>query len=177
MIVSELNYHPEDEGKIDGDEFEFIELYNAYTTTLNLADSAFTEGITYTFPATAAIGAGQYLLLVRNATEFATRYPNVSVSHSYQGDFANTGEQLTLLDQDAQPIFSFTYSAQFPWPQEAAGAGYTLTRHDVESNPADPNENCSWRASSDLYGSPATADSLPNGAGCELLYLPLLLFN
>ncbi len=179
LLVSELNYHPKgaDEGTTDGDEFEFIELYNAYTMTLNLADVTFTAGISYTFASTDTIGAGEYLLLVRNATQFATRYPDASINGSYQGELANTGEQLTLLDQQAQPIFSFVYSAQVPWPQQAAGAGHTLTRYEAEANPANPNQSCSWRASSDMHGSPGASDSLANGAGCDVLYLPLLLFN
>ena len=172
LLVSELNYHPSDEGATDGDDFEFIELKNIYTATLDLSGIYFGDAIEYTFPATATIGVNEYLVLVRNQSQFATRYPTVTPAGVYEGDFSNNGEQIILANKEEETIISFEYDDQFPWPQEADGKGYTLVQRDPS---ADPNDGCNWRASSKANGSPGMEDPPSHGTGCSEIYLPILL--
>ncbi|MGB0387932.1 MAG: CotH kinase family protein [Ardenticatenaceae bacterium] len=183
LLITELNYHPSPSppltrvseyppntrggtsGLVGGDEFEFLELKNIGTSTLSLGGFRFIDGISYTFPPTATLAAGEQLVLVRNQTEFATRYPDLPTAGVYEGKLSNSGETITLVDHSGLLITSFKYDDQFPWPQTADGAGYTLL---LDHAPASPNQPCSWRASSHLYGTPAIDDLLADSATCDL---------
>ena len=78
IVISEIMYNPVDATDgTDGDEFEFIELYNTGTQTENLTGCSFTNGISYTFTTSASLAPGAYLLLVKNIQFFETRYPSV----------------------------------------------------------------------------------------------------
>ena len=56
LVITEVHFNPstptpeeEDAGFTDNDDFEYLEIYNASTISLDLAGVAFTEGITFTF--------------------------------------------------------------------------------------------------------------------------------
>jgi hypothetical protein len=74
IVISEIHYHPLEEGTVDGDEFEFIELTNVGDSTVSLTGYAFNTGITYTFPSKAELGPGEFLVLAYNAEYFEQRY-------------------------------------------------------------------------------------------------------
>ncbi|MGB0386056.1 MAG: lamin tail domain-containing protein [Ardenticatenaceae bacterium] len=167
VIVTELNYHPPD----DGDEYEFIELKNISDNTLTLGAAQFRDGIDYTFPATTTLKAGQILVLIRQADHFSKRYPEVSYAGIYSGKLSNGGEFMSLLDKNGNIITWLQYDDEPLWPQTADGDGYTLVRHDLLG---DPNDPCHWRASTNLYGSPGY-DEPPSGLEvCKETYLPLV---
>ncbi|HWH71256.1 MAG TPA: lamin tail domain-containing protein, partial [Candidatus Sulfotelmatobacter sp.] len=59
IVINELMYHP-----ISGkDDDQYIELYNRGTNTVSLANWQFTSGITFTFPTTASLAPGSYLVI------------------------------------------------------------------------------------------------------------------
>src|SRR5205823_4941351 len=78
LSLTELMYHPPDIGTTNGDEFEFLELKNAGTNTLNLSGLTFTDGITFTFTNGTLLSPGQFCVLVHNPAAFAAKYPGVS---------------------------------------------------------------------------------------------------
>ena len=68
-------YHPADPPLGSGltdEDFEFIELENAGTTTIDLTGMQFTKGIDFTFPA-GNLAPGQHVLVVRNQAAFEQR--------------------------------------------------------------------------------------------------------
>src|SRR5438045_6950125 len=60
LVVTEIMYNPPADGATNGDEFEFIELKNIGTNTLNLGTLSFTAGITFTFTNGTRLGPGQF---------------------------------------------------------------------------------------------------------------------
>jgi hypothetical protein len=152
LIVTELNYHPS-----NVDE-EFIELKNVAAITLSLDGFQFTEGISYTFPATVVLGPGEMLVLIRDEMAFTNRYPGVEYVGVYDKNLDNGGETIVLVDYSEFLITLFEYGDTFPWPEMADGDGYTLVRRDP---PGDANDPCHWRASANRYGSPGEDD--PSG--------------
>ena len=162
LSVSEIMYHPANPtaaeigaGFTDADDFEFIELLNPGANPVDLAEAAFTLGITYTFPA-ATLAPGARLVLVRDAAAFASRHPGVTVFGIYTDKLGNGGERLLLLDRAGVPILDFTYGDSPPWPAEADGAGFSLTLR----NPAAPSAAASWRVSVGVNGSAGANDAL-----------------
>ncbi|MEK0449800.1 MAG: hypothetical protein RL088_2068 [Verrucomicrobiota bacterium] len=176
IVISELMYHPANAtvaelaalgiASIDADQFEFLELLNTGTNTVDLKDATFGSGITYTFPP-ATLAPGSRLILVRNATAFAARYPGVAVFGTYTGGLSNGGERILLLDRGGLPIVDFTYLADATWPPETDGAGFSLTLKNPASSASGTGTN--WRVSSALNGSPANGDALNIGSFAGIL--------
>jgi CotH kinase protein/Lamin Tail Domain/Chitobiase/beta-hexosaminidase C-terminal domain/Bacterial TSP3 repeat len=155
LFVSEIMYHPPDQGSVDGDEFEFLELYNAGPVTLDLGGLRFVSGVAFTFPDGATLGRGQSYVLARNAQTFAALYPAVPVDGLYTGRLDNGGELLTLETPDGETIFSLTYDDQAPWPVTPDGAGHSLQRIAWTENGSDA---AAWIAASPTPGQPLDRD-------------------
>ncbi len=164
VLVTEIMYHPPSQAQpvVDGDEFEFIELKNAGSTTVNLNGWSFTDGIAFTFPANATLAPGAFAVVAKNAAQFATKYPNVPVAGSYgpNTSLKNSGETVILRDVAGNVIVSVTYGTAAsvpPWPGTPDGSGFSLVPVNPNSNP-NPDNPSYWRASANVGGSPGADD-------------------
>ncbi len=172
LRITEVLYHPapadpaKGEMNVDKNEFEFIELKNcSVDETLDLSYVAFTNGITFSFSGSAVttLAPGEFVLVVRNAAAFRSRYPGLSdrIAGAYSGKLDNSGEQVTLLDTINGVIADFEYNDGFGWPAAADGAGHSLV--PLESALAGQPEGSlnyggNWRQSTFLGGSPGVDD-------------------
>ncbi len=159
LRVTEIMYHPPTAGGIDGDEFEFLELKNAGTDTLDLGGLSFT-GITYTFPPGTLLSPGQFFVLARSAANFQVRYPGVTLGGVYSGRLDNGGERLAIRTPGGVEVLSLTFSDSVPWPATPDGYGFSLVSVSPDGAP-DASDGRQWRASS-LYGGSPGADDLPS---------------
>ncbi len=102
IIIRSIMYHPP-----DNDEYEYIELYNTGTSSVNLFENvsatnvpwSFTNGVDYTFPTGVSIPAGDRVFVVENVTAFMDQYPSISsgiIYGPYDGQLSNGGEKLQL---------------------------------------------------------------------------------
>ena len=171
LVISELHYRPADAdgseiaaGFTDRDDFEFVELMNSGTQTIDLSGVRFTTGITFDF-ATAGLRTlepGARLLIVNNLAAFEQRYGTALASQiagEYSGNLSNDGELITLLDASDIVIHAFTYNDQSPWPEGPDGDGFTLVLIDPSQQPVpDHADPASWRASLAIGGSPGETD-------------------
>ncbi|MFN0068930.1 MAG: lamin tail domain-containing protein [Limisphaerales bacterium] len=162
LRVTELMYDP-----ADGAGLEFIELQNMSDASgLDLAGVRFTQGIEFTFPAGAALGPGQFGVVIRtNAAAFRARYSlagDVPVFGPYGGNLNNDGERVVLRTAaGGTDLADFEYHDGRGWPLAAAGAGHSLVpRPDGLLDPAGGSLDWggNWRASAYLGGSPGAAD-------------------
>ena len=167
LEVTEIMYHPPPLSPVDGDEFEFIELKNTGAKALNLGGLAFTAGITFTFTNGTILGPGQFFVLVRNAAQFAAKYPGVAVNGVYAGKLDNGGETIRLTHPLGSTALSVRYGDTAPWPVTPDAAGFSLVPADP-SLKTDPDEPAHWRASTYPGGSPGTEDP-PNGVARILI--------
>jgi hypothetical protein len=156
LKVTELHYHPKNQGLVDDKELEFIELKNIGSATLDLSGMAFTDGIQFTFPAGSTIAPGAFFVLASNEVEFNNFY-KFQPNFQYTGSLSNGGETITMQTASNQPVISFTYSDTIPWPVEADGDGYSLVAK--QTNPTgDPNLVDYWTISKFENGSPDADD-------------------
>ncbi len=166
LKITEIMYNPPDNGLVDGDEYEFLELQNTGTETLDLSAVSLSEGIEFTFAEGSILDPGDYLLLVRNLDLFREKYPHVNpavIRGSYSLKLSNKGDRIILTD-GAQDIVSITAYDDFSaWPKESDGFGYSLVPVDVQSE-TDPATYSYWRASTNVGGSPGGKDP---GSGPE----------
>jgi hypothetical protein len=157
LIVSELMYDPPDFGGVESSAFEFLELKNVGTSTLDLSGLNFTAGIDFTFPGGTLLPPGAFFLLARDTAGMALKYPGVVVNGIYTGRLDNAGETLTLTDANGVTVFSFAYGNAAPWPDTPHGQGYSLV--PVSQTVAiDMSNPMNWRASFSPGGTPGTME-------------------
>jgi Lamin Tail Domain/Domain of unknown function (DUF4457)/CotH kinase protein len=170
LVISELHYHPSDPspseiaaGFDDNDDFEFVEVRNIGTQTVNLNGCHLAGGIDYTFP-NVTVAPDAYKVIARRNAAFSMRYPGVATIGEYYQPGANQldngGEEIALVAANGADIERFAYSDSFPWPIEADGVGRSLVLIAPKTNP-DPTNPLHWRISATNHGNPGTTDALP----------------
>lgn len=156
--ITEIMYHPPPFSPYVGDDFEFVELKNTGTNTLDLSGLRFTDGFDFVFTNGTRLASNAFFVLARNPAAFGVKYPGVPVSGVYTGRLDNGGEKLTLSHVLGTNTFSFSYNNAVPWPITPDGYGFSLVRANLAGNPDSPS---SWRPSANPGGSPGADDPTP----------------
>jgi hypothetical protein len=173
LAITEIYYHPLDptaeelavNPDFSDEDFEFIELKNVGTTTIDLVGVQFTSGIYFSFTKVGitTLDPGEFVLLVKNWAAFQVRYGLFdNIAGVYSGSLGNGGESLCLTGATGQTIVAFTYDDD--WYRLTDGAGFSLVAMDEHAGPGEWDSKNSWRASANMGGSPGQDDPLPEGA-------------
>lgn len=162
--ITEIHYNPDDAGGYPDVDYEFIELYNAEATSVDLSGYTFTQGITFTFPAATTIAAGEYIVLTTNN---ATYSGNGYQVFEYTGVLNNDGETLELQDGSSNVIDIVLFADDSPWPFQADGAGPSI---ELTTLGTDNNDGSNWHSYNcqgqpTPNGTPGAANSTP-ASGC-----------
>jgi hypothetical protein len=165
IVINEIHYSPSSDQGNDTD-YEFIELYNASGSSVNIADYYF-SGITYTFATGTTLAAGAFLVVARNGNNYSESVEWTS------GALTNGGETLTLYDGSGNTIDQVTYDNTSPWPTPADNDGPSLELKDASTN---NSLGSNWTYSYHLGGTPGYANQsirLAGSEGWRMLSLPL----
>jgi hypothetical protein len=160
LRITELQYHPAPPPQgspFTEDDFEYIELQNTGAASIDLTAVRFTDGITFAFP-TMDLGAGQYILVVKNQPAFESRYgtgKNIAGTFT-TGVLSDDGEHIQLEYYGGQVLQSFTYKDG--WYPPTDGDGFSLTVCDPAQALTLWDSNDGWRPSHLVGGSPGTFD-------------------
>ncbi|MBI4600938.1 MAG: CotH kinase family protein [Planctomycetes bacterium] len=124
VSIHEIHYHPRD----DREEEEFVELANAGPAAADVSGWAFTDGVSFVFPAGTAVPAGGYLVVARDPARLRAKHglAEADVVGPYAGALSNGGEALELRDARGRFADAVAYGDEFPWPAEADGGGPSL---------------------------------------------------
>ncbi|MCA9217038.1 MAG: lamin tail domain-containing protein, partial [Planctomycetales bacterium] len=171
LVISEINYNPasatqaESDAGFGNDDFEFVEIYNAGTATASLVGVELNDGVDIDLLDAPEIPAGGFAVVVRNADAFRMRYGNdIAIAGVYSGELANDGEDIDLIDGTGKVLFSVNYGDNDPWAVRADGFGATLELiNPAGTNAATQNKWYSWRASTEMNGTPGRASTQPIG--------------
>ena len=161
IVINELHFNPAGE-QGDDDDYEFLELYNPNAYTVSLAGWEITQGIDYVFADTCSIAAGEYLVLAKNATTFASWYGFTPLQW-FSGNLGNSGETVELQNACGVQIDLVAYDDG--WGGGAAdGDGASLELND----PAlDNDDGDNWHASYILCGTPGAPNSTEQTADAQ----------
>jgi hypothetical protein len=152
VIVNELMYNP-----VNGQDLEFIELYNPSNEALDISGWKLSGGITMTLPGGSVIPANGYALVVKNDTAFRSYYgAGKLILGEYNGDLSDEGEIITLKNNDVTKI-SFAYSSQSPWPSTPNGQGPSLS---LSKSDANVSRAYCWAPSAENDGTPGRMNVL-----------------
>lgn len=173
LILSEIHYHPLDEGSN-----EFLEFLNTSTAPLDLSDVSLAGAVTFRFPRAAVLAAGERVIVAKDLALFDARYRTAAspyfreigqVFGPWSGSLANEGETILVQSPDGKEIFSCAYGTQGRWPGRADGSGSSLELISPGEAPLTASEKSAWlgdsqhwRPSSEFHGSPGGSGSGPD---------------
>lgn len=146
LVISKINYNPLVEVDLDSSDFEFIELTNNSSSTIDLTGIYFGGlGLTYQFPQGSSLSAESVLYLANDSDSFNERY-GFEPFDEFSRSLSNDGEDLILRDAYGNSIDQVIYNDVLPWPEEADGEGsfLKLVGLDLDNNLAN-----SWIALTD----------------------------
>ena len=175
LIVSELYYNPTPPTEAElaalpdlndnGRDFQFIEVYNRDSETIDLNAYQITRGVEFTFPAQ-DIEPGEYAVIVRDLPAFRLRFgdgPRV-LGEFVSGSLNDDGERVKIVDNLEEELVDFDYSPTRPWPNSPDGNGASLELIDPDNVAVnDMDEFFVWRGSTEFAGSPGAAGIGPVG--------------
>lgn len=128
VIINEIMYHPPSHHPRD----EWVELFNAGPTNVNLTGWHITGGIDFAFASNTVIEAGSYLVVVASAAAFDENYPTVgNVAGSWLNftvtnvngraftnwfpELSNTRNSINLKNASGIEVNSVTYADDGDW--------------------------------------------------------------
>jgi len=154
--ITEINYHPLPEGIYDESEFEFVELKNTGTSTLDMGGLSFINGFEYEFGPETALRPGEFIVLAASSGNFYNRYGFLPFD-KYYGQLDNNGEWITLVSSASDTLCSLRFNDGSSWPGSPDGMGPSLVP-TVFNPDNDQNDPYYWRASYQTGGSPGRDD-------------------
>lgn len=161
LRLTELMYQPV--AASSAGDYEFIELQNIGTATLDLGGVRFTNGLDYTFPAGTTLAGGAYIVIAKNRTAFLSRYAGaagVLAPNEFTGALDNSGETLALTLPAPWEVHILRFRYESSWYAAASGGGNSLVVRSASTTaPARWQEQLTWRASSAVNGNPGAADT------------------
>jgi hypothetical protein len=126
LVISKINYHPLVDPELSSSDFEFIEITNNSSSTIDLTGIYFGGlGLIYHFPEDTSLFAAETLFLANESESFNVRY-GFEPFGEFSRSLSNDGEDLVLRDAYGNIIDEVIYNDALPWPEEADGAGSFL---------------------------------------------------
>jgi len=160
LRITELMFHPyapEPNSPYSPQDFEFIELKNIGSQSLDVGGMHFGAGITFTFPVK-TVPAGGYVLVVSNTVAFKSRYPSVSdslIAGQYlSGHLNNAGDHVLLEGKFNETILDFGYDGDW-YPAASDGEGFSIGIVNPLADRATWGDRNSWWPSQYPGGTPA----------------------
>ncbi len=159
--ISEILYDP-----IQGGSFEFVELHNPGDEPVGLGGWRFTDGIRLVLPDGAMIEPGGFLVVAADPEALLGAYEGLAAERvvgPYDGNLANDGERLTIVDGSGADVESFTWDDDSPWDFLPDLYGASLERLCYSEDAALPQN---WRSGhtprseDDFAGSPGAANDV-----------------
>lgn len=162
LLITEIMYNAPDELTGDmtpGKRFEFIEIKNVGSTTVDISAFEIKGDINYTFPTTTTIAPNAHIVVANDLTEFANKYPTFSgtLHGPYRENLSNSGGTVRLVDPGYLEVTAVEFNDKAPWPIGADGLGFSLVPVNPNSNP-NPSDAGNWRSSTNNGGSPGEDD-------------------
>jgi hypothetical protein len=146
LVISKINYNPLVEVDLDSSDFEFIEITNNSSYTIDLTGIYFGGlGLTYQFHQGSSLSAESVLYLANDSDSFNERY-GFEPFDEFSRSLSNDGEDLILRDAYGNSIDQVIYNDVLPWPEEADGEGSFLKLVGLD---LDNNLASSWIARTD----------------------------
>ncbi|MEL6134993.1 MAG: lamin tail domain-containing protein, partial [Bacteroidota bacterium] len=152
LVITEIMYNPLEVGQ---DSTEYIELFNNSASPLDVSGFSFTNGVTFTFPSGAIIGAGEYIVIAGDSAGFTNFYGCDADYFWSNSGLSNGGELILIASGAGGEVDRVDYDDNNGWPTEPDGDGPSLELIDINGDNDDPSN---WEASAGS-GTPGAANT------------------
>jgi hypothetical protein len=149
LIINEIHYNP-----TEGNNYQFVELVNAGSSSINVNNFKFSCDISYQF-GNEIITAGEYFILAKDKSLYEGNGYKVYQwqNGNLQSDLAN----LLLYDDKGNTLDFINYDSKYWWPKEPNGFGPSL---ELQNTKLENMVSNSWRSSYNNGGTPGRANNL-----------------
>ncbi len=148
ILINEVHYHPS-----EGDDREFIELYNFGQKAIHLNGWTMAGNITHNFGDIEA-AAGEFIVIAKNKTAYEGQ--NYRVFQWDHGALPDGAGSLYLKDAAGNTVDFLNYDSRYWWPQEPDGLGPSLElQHPALENMV----STAWRSSYRTGGTPGRSNN------------------
>jgi len=154
LTINEINYSSSE----DHDTGDWIELYNPSSSTKDISQWIIKDSDNehaYTIPEGTLIENDGYLVVTRNSDKFMALHSTVT---NMVGDMdfglSSSEDMVRLYNPEGVLVDSVSYTSTAPWPEDAAGQGFTLELTD----PGLDNSNPEHWDNIHQYGSPGRSN-------------------
>jgi hypothetical protein len=177
IVINEINYisSPAKDTK------DWVELYNAGNSTVNLKNWIISDGgpeTGYIFPEDFVFSPGMYIVVCRDVAAFRQFWPAITNITGDMGfGLSSSGDDINLYDSDGNLVDFVNYAITTPWPTDANITGSSIELTDPLS---DNNAGKNWKSGLS-GGTPGTINfhtihndttgGLPE-SGCRLTCFP-----
>lgn len=158
IVINEIHYNPCSSQGSDGN-YEFVELFNQGSSSVNLSGWNFSVAMSFTFPSGTSLGAGEYLVVARNSSSYSG---NAYQVFQWSGGLSNNSERIRLRNSSGTIIDEVIYDDNNGWP-DADGNCNSLELVDSDTNNGTSD---SWAASTVSNGTPGAQNSTTIVSGC-----------
>ncbi len=156
LVISEIFPDPSPQNGLP--EFEYLELFNRKSDTLELKNFILSDGTTNTVFPSYKIPPHQYLLVcaTTNLSQFSAYHPVLGLP--VLPSLNNSGDDLTLKNQNEKILHEVNYTDSWYHDNDKKEGGWSLEMIDI-NNPC--GEESNWTASVNLAGgTPAAVNSV-----------------
>jgi hypothetical protein len=152
IVINEINYN----SSPTIDTKDWVELYNAGNSTVNLKNWIISDGgpeTGYIFPVDYSFTPGMHIVVCRDAAAFRLFWPRISnITGDMDFGLSSSGDDINLYDSDGNLVDFVSYTPNAPWPTDANGTGASIELTDPFS---DNNSGKNWK-SGPIGGTPGT---------------------
>ena len=154
LVINEIHYNPSSDLQGSDEMYEFLEIYNLGSETVNLSGYKIMLGIDAEFPEGSQISGGEYVIVAKTPDTYIGNGYQV---FSYTGYIYNAGEELELVDSFGRSVDYVQYDDEGEWPTGPDGGGASL---ELFSPSLDNELPSSWAASLEIGGTPGLENSI-----------------
>lgn len=129
IVINEIFYHPPEKRR-----GEFLELHNRGSSWVDLSGFSFAAGIRYTFEDGVGLEPGGYLVVAQDPELLRETHGLEGALGPYEGQLADEGETIRLLDARGNPVDEVSYRDGGLWSEWADGDGSSLELIDPDQS-------------------------------------------
>ena len=155
VLITEIHYNPSSEQGLDS-EWEFIELFNPNNEAIDFSGYKLVAEFDTLLFNSVAIEPHGFVLIATLSDIYVGELPNYCLIVEFSCDINNSGENITLIDDEGIAIDQENFTDLPPWPIFADGFGGSLELESPSNNNALPE---SWGYSGIFGGSPGDFNS------------------
>ncbi len=144
VVINEVNYNGPDNRVRDN----FIELYNASASAVDVSEWRITGGLDYFLPPNTILPANSFLVISESPATLLSKF-GVNAFGPWAGGLNNEGETLRLRDALGNIVDEVDFKSEFPWPVAPNGSGPTM---QLVNAALDNNLGSSWRSGAPTPG-------------------------